>query len=424
MKAVQCQGFGDKNQVLSVQDKVRIPNLRDIYEQPQLRLHPLIQYATRRDRTTHMLIQTLAVALAPGDARVLSGETRYFQGPPSFPYIPGGDCCGVVVEPAQNNNDTYFQKGDIVAVRFTVVPRDALAQYARVSTTVCEKVDPTRLVEVEGIVGGLQNKKKKDDDDAKQNPSSKRQLSPQEIATLASASPAVCVSDYIRPGERVLILGAGGGIGSHLCQLVRHAGASFVCGVSQTPQRLLDTPLNCDDAVDYRTENILESIHYQKEPFDTLIDLASIGTWPQLVQRARKHLPNIVKPANQGGRYLTLTSDTPTFTANNLWTLLHLFMFRPLWRTIWSRLNPWSRRSLPTFHQVQGLPNTRDILTRTLDLAYRGQLVAVVDGPYPMTTSGVRQAFEKLQSRHAHGKVVIQVPEPLGESLSSQADES
>jgi hypothetical protein len=39
----------------------------------------------------------------------------------------------------------------------------------------------------------------------------------------------------------------------------------------------------------------------------------------------------------------------------------------------------------------------------------RGQLQAVVDGPYPMTTDGVRAAFRVLQSRHGHGKVVITV---------------
>jgi NADPH:quinone reductase-like Zn-dependent oxidoreductase len=297
------------------------------------------------------------------------------QGPPSFPYIPGGDCCGIVVEVAPN--EPYFCVGDVVAARFTVAPRDALAQYARVSTSVCEVIT----------------------DDSKQH-----FISPADAAALASASPAVVLGDYIRPHERLLIIGAGGGVGSHLCQVAR--GAAVVVGVSADPERLLQPPLLCHEAVDYTKENVFESIKYQNDPFDTIIDLAC-GGWPQLVECTRQGRPSIVKPASAGGRYITLCPDQPTFEIHGLWGILRLFMFRPLWRALTSRIV--TRNRLPTFTFANGLPSTREILTRTLDLAARGQLQAVVDGPYPMTTDGVRAAFRTLQSRHAKGKVVIHV---------------
>merc|ERR1719464_2400053 len=103
----------------------------------------MMRSAAVKDRKTHIIIRTLAVSLAPGDCRMLSGKTKRFQGPPyGFPYIPGGDCCGIVIDPGTDDDDNnYFQKGDIVAVRFTVAPRDAIAEYARVSSTVCEKID-------------------------------------------------------------------------------------------------------------------------------------------------------------------------------------------------------------------------------------------------------------------------------------------
>jgi len=88
---------------------------------------------------------------------------------------------------------------------------------------------------------------------------------------------------------------------------------------------------------------------------------------------------------------------------------MSIFLFKPLKRAIWSRINPFSRKNLPTFTQGNGLPDTREVMTRTLRLANEGKLEAVVDGPYKFDTEGVQSAFRKLESRHAKGKVVIQV---------------
>ncbi|KAL7542672.1 hypothetical protein ACHAWF_007227 [Thalassiosira exigua] len=371
MKAALAKNYGDIDEMISVEEAVSVPDLHDEFS-PTEKIHPLIASAIKKDRQTHMIIKTLAVALAPGDCRVLSGKTRTFQGPPSLPYIPGGDCCGIVVDPGSS---TYFQKGDVVAARFTVAPRDAMAEYGRVSSTVCEKVDTSKVT-------------------------------PEAAAALASASPAVAISHYVRPNERILILGAGGGVGSHFCQLARMKGASYVCGASREPQRLLEPPLSCDDAIDYTQENLYESKKYQQEPFDTIVDFAC-GGWPQLMANHRANLPPIVKPASQGGRYITITVDTPSFEGRSIIQLMGIFLFRPMARYIGSRL--FSRRSLPTFTQANGLPDNRDIMVQTLNLANEGKLKAVVDGPYSMTTEGVRKAFRTLESRHAKGKVVVKV---------------
>ena len=57
------------------------------------------------------------------------------------------------------------------------------------------------------------------------------------------------------------------------------------------------------------------------------------------------------------------------------------------------------------------LPKERDVMTRTMELASNGTLKAVIDpkGPFPFTTDGVREAFRLQETRHAHGKVVVQV---------------
>jgi hypothetical protein len=77
MTAVQAKDYGDIDEVLSVKDTVKYPSLADLPD---------------KKRKNFMIIKTNAVALACGDCRTLSGVTKEFQGPPAFPYIPGGDC--------------------------------------------------------------------------------------------------------------------------------------------------------------------------------------------------------------------------------------------------------------------------------------------------------------------------------------------
>ena len=48
---------------------------------------------------------------------------------------------------------------------------------------------------------------------------------------------------------------------------------------------------------------------------------------------------------------------------------------------------------------------------KVMEFAAGGNLMAVVEGPFPFTTEGVRKAFHLQESRHAYGKVVIRVAE-------------
>jgi NADPH:quinone reductase-like Zn-dependent oxidoreductase len=362
MKAAQGKELGDIDEMLTVEDNVPMPNLDDL---------------PPKTRKTRMIIQTKAVALACGDVRVLSGRTRELQGPPSFPYIPGGDCSGIVWEipneaEADDSKDKCpFQVGDRVAARFVEGPRGALAEYAVVDTRVCEKIPDT--------------------------------LSFEEGAALASVAPATLLGERIREGERVLILGAGGGVGSHVCQVMRYRGAAYLVGVSRNPERLLQAPLKYDKAIDYTKENPFTVGEFTDKPFDVVVDLVG-GFWLRLLQDSNRR---VVKPASQGGRYLTLTPDEAVFDAHSLWPVLQLFLFVPLWRAIKSRL--WARYQLPKYTFAMSLDVERSHLTRTFDMATSGTLNAVIDsrGPFPFTTEGVRQAFRLQETRHINGKTVI-----------------
>ena len=364
MRAVLARDYGDIDTVLSVVDQHPVPRLSDL---PQA-----------KQRRTHMVIRVLAVALAPGDVRVLSGLTRELQGPPNMPYVPGGDCFGVVAE--LDESEGYLQIGDRVAVRFTDAPRGALGEYAIVSTAVADKISENLTI------------------------------TPEEGAALASASPATVLAERIQPGERVLVMGAGGGVGAHLCQLLkkeRHA--SFVVGVSMTPDRLLKEPISCDGALDYTKQDIFEAAEYQKEPFDTILDLSGHG-YARLQECVAQDKPLIVKTGSSGGRFLTMVAPIgATFEAHSIWQAIKIYMFPTLGHAIWSRV--WTRRKLPIYTFAFSLPGSRDCITKTLQLVGENKLKAVTDsrGPFPFTTEGVRQAFRIQESRHPEGKVVIRV---------------
>lgn len=363
MRAAQCTDYGDNiNELLSVQDDVATPRLTT--DKPP---------AAFKDA---MLIRVLAVALAPGDVRVMSGKTRKFQGPPSFPYTPGGDVCGVVVavpeEEGKNGSKCKFQIGDKVAARFVNKPMGMLGEYALVPTDVCERV-PDGL-SAEGAA-----------------------------ALVSSGTVAVLLADRIQEGDRVLIFGAGGGVGSHICQLARLRGASYVAGVGRDDQRLMETPLCCDYAIDYTKTDPFE---WSEDPFDVIIDFS--GVWPSLVKNN-----SIVKSASKGGRYITTTPDSPTFELHSVWAGLKTFLFPSLWRALYTRYGV-SRRSLPKYSYAMCLPvgsSGSDVVTRTLALASENKLLPSIDaqGPFPFTTEGVRDAFRLQKSYHAKGKVVITV---------------
>lgn len=380
MKAAQAKDYGDIDQMLSVQDSVPYPTLASL---------------PKKQQHNYMIIRTHAVAVACGDCRTLSGLTKELQGPPSFPYIPCGDCSGEVVEIPQlvqgNNGQPFpFAVGDRVCARFVGFPRNALAEYALVHVAVCDKV-PTQVSSV-------------------------------QAAALAGACPATLLAERIRAGERVLILGGSGGVGSLTCQVMKAIqGASYLAATTSQPaplaDRLLQPPLNYDKVIDYTQQDPFLVKEFQDQPFDVIVDLAGAGGWLSLIQSSQKGLASIVKPASQGGRYLTLTPDTAIYEVHSIARALNLFLWIPLWRAIKSRV--WARSKLPKYTMAMSLDQERSHLTRTLEWARTGKIQAVIDprGPFPFTTEGIRKAFRVQETRHGFGKVVIEVaPSPAAPS--------
>lgn len=208
MKAYVCRGYGGPEVVALAEVPRPVPGDRDV------------------------LIEVRATTVSAGDWRVRSLEVpagfrlmaRLALGlaRPRQPIL-GTELAGVVA--AVGKDVTRFRRGDAV-VAFPGIAMGAHAEYA----TVAE----------DGPVGPKPPN-----------------LSFEEAASLPFGG---CAAMHfldraaLKPGDRVLVIGASGAVGTALVQLARHAGAE-VTGVTSTPNVALVRSLGASEVVDYTKED-------------------------------------------------------------------------------------------------------------------------------------------------------------------------
>ena len=316
-----------------------------------------------------LLIKTCAVSLAPGDVRVLSGMTSLMQAPKCFPYVPGGDSSGVVVE--VHPGETRFRVGDRVACVFPEPrPFDALAEFRLVLTKNVAKVpDPVSMV------------------DASTVPS--------------SGLTAYSFKEHVWPGDRVVVINACGGVGCFLLQLLkREFGASYVLAVTGAVD--LAASLGADAVVDRRSgAKWWEHLSLQTAPADLVLDLyGSAAHWNASCSSGA------VKPAKSGGRFVCIGMEDPWPKIQHFWEVFPL-LFSFLKRGVYSYLHP---ATCPTHAGHSGLK--RDIQERNeavLQLMGEGKVAAVVARELEFDAESVREAFRMQKAREHSGKVVVKV---------------
>jgi len=348
MRAVKCSGFGDVEDVLEV-----------VEDFPKPVLDP--------NKGGYVLLETRACALAPGDVRVVSGKTKEFQAPKRFPFVPGGDVSGVVVGVC--NDETRLKVGDEVVSRFHMKPRGGLAQYT------LAKAEQTAL-----------------------KPQS---VDFNKAAALASSGvAALALAKRVKQGDRVLVIGGSGGVGSSLVQLARHFGASYVAATSSKVNVVRDR-LRADDVIDYREQNVWGLERYKDIKFDVVFDLVG-GQWRHAsTDRDR----NILKSGRDGGRFFVVTPDTAWFEIHTVMHIIQVFLAPALWRAFSSLIN----RNLPRYRFLLVLPDELEWKHELFSLVDQRVLDVVLDpaSPFPFTTAGVRAAYNLQASRHCLGKAVV-----------------
>jgi NADPH:quinone reductase-like Zn-dependent oxidoreductase len=179
----------------------------------------------------------------------------------------------------------------------------------------------------------------------------------------------------VQPGQRVLINGAAGGIGTFAVQIAKNFGAE-VTGVCGTRNVELVRSLGADQVIDYTQRNFTQG----GERYDVILDNVENHS---LTECRRMLAP---------GGTLILNSGPNGHGIGLLIRLARPFV-----------VGPFVRQRLRRYLSV---PNHNDLVVLS-GLIEAGKLRPVIDQTYPL--SEITAALHSIESGHVRGKVVITV---------------
>jgi NADPH:quinone reductase-like Zn-dependent oxidoreductase len=182
------------------------------------------------------------------------------------------------------------------------------------------------------------------------------------------------VKGQVKPGQKVLINGAGGGAGAFAVQLAKLHGAE-VTAVDNTGKLEFLRSLGADHVIDYTRQDFTKT----GKQYDLILDV--------IAHRSAFAYRRALKP---NGTYF--------FVGGSVATLFQILL-----------LGPWIKKS--TGRNIRLLTvsqNNKDLIAIT-ELCEAGKVVPVIDRQYPFTQ--VQDAFRYVTEGHAKGKVVITLAE-------------
>ena len=186
----------------------------------------------------------------------------------------------------------------------------------------------------------------------------------------------------VKAGEKVLILGASGGVGVCCVQLAKVAGATVIAATGSPEKAARLRGLGADDTINYTQEDFVQAIYarYGKpvrrgagsdRGVDVVVNYTGGDTWTRSLRVLRV-----------GGRLLTCGATAgydPPEDIRFIWT----FELQILGS------NGWAREDIAAL----------------LDMVQSGRLKAVVDMTYPLERAA--EALARLENRQVFGKLVI-----------------
>jgi NADPH:quinone reductase-like Zn-dependent oxidoreductase len=180
----------------------------------------------------------------------------------------------------------------------------------------------------------------------------------------------------VQPGDKVLIIGASGGVGTFAVQLAKLFGAE-VTGVCSTRNLELVRSLGADHAIDYTREDFTRG----GRRYDVIFQLAGTGS-PSACRRA----------LTPKGRLILSSGESDGRWVGPLDRILKAAVLSPF---VGQRLAPFEVKQ-----------SSQDLKTLK-ELIEAGELSPVIDRTYPLRQTP--EAIRYLEQGHARGKVVITV---------------
>jgi NADPH:quinone reductase-like Zn-dependent oxidoreductase len=181
---------------------------------------------------------------------------------------------------------------------------------------------------------------------------------------------------HLKAGQKVLVNGASGGVGTYAVQIAKALGAE-VTGVCSTRNLELVRSLGADHVIDYTKGNFTDGA----ERYDIILD--NIGNHSYF------DLADVTTP---DGIIVTVGGSK-----KNPW-------LGPIWRITWRMaVAPFIDQQLPFFIASVNKADLELLAT----LARAGELKSAIDRRYPLEKTA--EALEYLGSQRARGKIIITV---------------
>ena len=181
----------------------------------------------------------------------------------------------------------------------------------------------------------------------------------------------------VRPGQRVLVIGAGGGVGTLTVQVAKAFGAE-VTGVASTSKLDLVHSIGADDVIDYTREDFTDG----SRRWDVIVDTA--GRRPlRKLRRALAPKGTVAIVGGEGG---------------GAWTggFLGMMLRAPI-------LSLFTGQRFRVVVSKEKLEDLRALA----ELIEAGSVTPVVGKTYPLVDAA--EAVRELEGGHARGKIVVTV---------------
>ncbi len=197
---------------------------------------------------------------------------------------------------------------------------------------------------------------------------------------LAASTALLGVRDEgrVQPGQRVLVVGASGGVGTFAVQIARALGAN-VTGVCSTRNMDLVRSIGADDVIDYMTEDFTRS----NRRYDLVLDIAgSRSAWAcrRVLTRKGSH----VVVGGPAGRWLQ--------PAGHVFSAL--------------AVSPLVPQRMAMVDLVRCPTKTQNLTTLT-ELIEDGKVTPVIDRRYSF--ADLPAAVKYQEEGHARGKIVVSI---------------
>jgi NADPH:quinone reductase-like Zn-dependent oxidoreductase len=180
----------------------------------------------------------------------------------------------------------------------------------------------------------------------------------------------------VQPGQKVLIIGASGGVGTFAVQLARAFGAD-VTGVCSTTKVDMVRSIGADHVIDYTRDDFADG----RQSYDLILDIGGNSSLSRLRRALTSRGTLVIVGGETDGRWLGGTDRQ---------IRAHL-------------LSPFVAQKLGTFISKE---NHEDMIVLK-ELIEAGKVTPVIDRTYPL--SEAPKAIQYVDEGHARGKVVITV---------------